>query len=435
MSGLLPAFLASAQGLGLGSGSRVLLALSGGLDSTVLFRLMAESGLSFAAAHVNYGLRGADSDADEAFCRALCEENGVSCYVCRAAEEMRLRPPGLSVQEAAREIRYRFFGELCAAHGFTHIVTAHHANDAAETFFINLLRGSGIQGLRGIPAVNGAVVRPLLAFPRKDLEAFAAERGLSHREDASNQKDAYLRNRIRRHVWPAVEGAAAGALPRLAATMERLSREAELLDVLLAAHFPADTARTDMAAVLYFPEGLRATVLFRRFQKLGLSYAQAQELAAALTGIPGKMFLTPGHRLLVDRGAILAEALVPGEEAELLLYENGHIPGYTVSVVPVSDARPDGDAASAFLDADTLSFPLSWRKIRRGDAMVPLGMKGRKKVSDILTDSKTDRFAKERLHVLCSGDEIVWLEGRRPADSSKLTAQTCRVLCIIPEKL
>lgn len=433
MSNLLPRFQQAIARLGITPQSRVLLALSGGLDSTVLFHLLKAARIPFAVAHVNYGLRGADSDADQAFCENLARQNGVACHTYAARPEMERGQGPKSVQETAREIRYRFFGELCAGHGFTHVATAHHANDSAETFFINLLRVTGIKGLGGIPGHNGRLVRPLLGFTQEELVIYAGQNFFDFRKDTSNDTDNYLRNRIRHHVLPALEEAQDGALQRLARSMAFLERESALLDVLLAGHFPESLERTSLEALKAFPRELWATVLFKRYRPIHLSYGQAEDLAAACGGHAGKLFPTPSHRLLLDRGFILLETAAPAADAPVWINENGPLPGYRVSLVSSAAFGFTTDPRCAFLDADRLQFPLLWRMAQPGDTMQPLGMKGRKKISDILTDAKVDRFGKEKTHVLCSGNEIVWLEGMRIADSSKILPQTARILCIIPE--
>lgn len=429
------AFWSELKRLGIHSESRVLLALSGGMDSVVLFHLLKNARIAFSAAHVNYGLRGTASDGDEAFCRELCAQFHIPCFVYNAKAEMEARTH-TSIQEAARDIRYRFFNELLEKEGFNGIATAHHANDSVETFFVNLLRGSGAQGLGGIPDRNGEIIRPMLSFSKAEVEAYAQQNRLPFREDASNQKDDYLRNRIRHHVIPALNKTDPSAISRVQETMAKLSAEAELLSLLLQEKFPSTWDKTAISLFRAFPLSVRATVLFKRFQALGLNYSQAQDMAEALEGIPGKRFYTATHRLLIDREYIVAEPQETApKEAIFISNESIEIPGYKTVISSPSELELVKNSAYAYIDLNTLSFPLVWRAIEAGDSMVPMGMKGKKKISDILIDTKKTRFEKENLHVLCSGSEIVWLEGFRVSDSSKITAQTSRILCLIPEKL
>lgn len=422
--------------LGILPQNKLLLALSGGLDSIVLFHLLNGAKTLFSVAHVNYGLRNEDSSQDEAFCKDLCEKNGIPFFLYDAKSEMENRGSKISLQEKAREIRYIFFHTLIEAEGFDYILTAHHAHDSVETFFVNLIRGSGIQGLGGIPDKNGKIVRPLLAFSKAEMEAYAKENGLLHREDVSNAKDDYLRNRIRHHIIPALEKADDAAVNRIQESMGRLSSESDLLTFFMDQYFPESLAQTEKKTVMRFPEHLRATVLFKRFQSLGIHFSQAEDMALTLQGIPGKQFITPSHRILMDRDFIYAEEINGSDEETTILDDiHGKIKGYQLSVIPKEEFSISTEKNEAYLDIEKLTFPLIWRKIENGDYMIPFGMKGRKKISDILIDTKKTRFEKENLHVLCSGDEIVWLEGFRINDSSKITDTTCRVLCIIPEKL
>lgn len=414
------------------SDATLLLAFSGGADSTALFHLLRESGIPFSAAHVNYGLRGEESQNDEAFCKALCKAHSIPLYLYGAADEM--KSSGASIQEKARTIRYRFFNELVADNGFNFILTAHHSGDSIETFFINLLRGSGVNGLSGIPEKNGNIIRPLLHFSKAELTAYLHQMGQGFREDASNGKDDYLRNRIRHHLLPSMEKVNSLAGERVLQSMEHLSADSALLGYFIAREFPVSIDKTAIETCLKFPAELRAPLLFQRFRSIGLQAAQALQLAVALEGIPGKQFYCGNHRMLIDREYILAEEITPAEMPDILIDETDlSIPGYSLQVIPTEEAKPLMGGTGFLLDMDTLKFPLRWRKILPGDSMIPLGMKGRKNISDILIDQKTDRFSKEKLHVLCSGDEIVWLESFRISDSSKITAHTSRVLYIFPE--
>lgn len=428
------AFWQEIKGLDMKPDSRILLAFSGGEDSTVLFHLLVQAKLSFSAAHVNYGLRGLASEEDERFCSACCAQYGIPFYVYQAKEEMKASE---SVQVTARTIRYRFFEELVLKEGFDFVLTAHHGNDSVETFFLNALRGSGAQGLGGIPAKNGKIRRPLLAFPKKEIQRYAQTHKLSFRVDQSNLKKDYARNALRIDVVSALEALEPLAVERLQQSMHFLKQEAELLNTLLAQKWEPSLAYTAKEIVLAFPENLRATVLFKRFQPIGLNYSQAQDLALALDGIPGKLIYTETHRILLDRHAIVSEEKKSPEKDEALpvTLEKLQIPGYSVRLEPIDHVQILKDASCAFLDFETLRFPLVWRKVNLGDAMVPLGMRGKKKISDIWIDTKKSRFEKEQFHVLCHGNEIYWLEGFRISDSSKITEKTSQVLCILPEKM
>jgi tRNA(Ile)-lysidine synthase len=415
------------------SEKKPLLALSGGLDSVVLFHLLRGAKVDFSVAHVNYGLRHEASDGDERFCRELCQKNGIPFFLYDAKAEMKIADKG--IQETAREIRYTFFRTLCLTENFTQILTAHHANDSAETFFINTLRGSGIEGLRGIREENGNILRPLVSFSRRELEEYAEQNHIDYREDASNAKDDYLRNRIRHHVIPAMETADAKALERITDTIGNLSHEADLLDFFMKSAFPESISSTEKAKFLSFPGELQPTVIFKRYQHIHLTYSQAEDISVALYGTSGRQFFTSTHQILVDRDLVLAEEITEMVMEELSINQYDQIPGYHISTIPISEFELDKNPFCAFMDAGKVAYPLVWRLVKNGDSMVPFGMKGRKKISDIFIDSKLDRHSKARRHVLCSDDEIVWLEGYRINDSSKITGQTSRVLCIIPEKL
>ncbi len=259
--------------------------------------------------------------ATKRFCRALAQENGVPFMPTCGQGRDGAAPGGVSTQELAREIRYRFFSELCREHGFTHIATAHQTNDSAETFFVNLLRGTGIQGLGGIPAQNGRVVRPASGFyPRgTGKPGHRKPLGLPHGRFQRKGRLPAQPHPPPRVARPGTYGGGVLGAPR--AQHGPFGQRIALCRMrLLAQHFAAHAERTDKAALSAFPKELWPTVLFKRFAGLGLTYSQPKDLAEAWEGMPGKQFLTPTHRLLVDRAWVSAEPLPVKTEEETVLF-------------------------------------------------------------------------------------------------------------------
>jgi tRNA(Ile)-lysidine synthase len=418
---------------GITASSKPLLALSGGVDSSVLFHVLCSLQIPFAAAHVNYRLRGKDSENDEAFCRALCQNHQIPFHVLHAPAELKNQS---CIQEKAREIRYSFFESLIREHHYTHILTAHHTDDSVETFFINLLRGTGIQGLKGIPESSGNRVRPLIRCTKAEVIRYAAEHNISYREDVSNPKDTYLRNRIRRHVIPALEKAETGAIRSISESLDKVVSESDLLEFFLSRYREASADSVSKEQISALPEKLRAVFLFRFFQPYGIRFSQAETLAGLLHTVSGKKVITAGYRIWAERKRFIAIPLASEKETALVLDEDDiQIPGYKTEIKPVEGFTINPDPRMAFLDVERLEFPLIWRKWEPGDQMIPLGMKGKKNISDILIDCKLEMKDKENVHVLCSGEQIVWLEGLRIADSSKISEQTTRILAIMPENM
>lgn len=433
-STLLTDFQEVLKGFPLPEDRPVLLAFSGGGDSVALFHLLRLSQIPFAAAHVNYGLRAHESDEDARFCESLCAQFAVPFFLHECAAGTFSGKTG--IQEKARDIRYAFFRKLMWEHRFSGIFTAHHADDQAETVLLNLFRGTGMKGLSGIKPSHEDVYRPLLKFKKSELSAFLVSHGFTWREDSSNRKNDYTRNKLRNRILPLLYREFPSAFEAIAGTSARLQQDKSLLDYLLKFLLLSEENRISLSELSSIPISLRGTALFHLFSDYGLNPKSAEELAhAAQKGNAGKMIHTRTHRFLVDRECILISAADDSDESDVVwVYEHSpEIPGYQVKFIIPQDFGYFSDGRNAFLDADTLEFPLLWRNWERGDRMTPLGMKGSKKVSDMLTDAKTDRFKKDNTHVLLSGGNIVWLEGIRPADSSKITENTSRILAIISE--
>lgn len=412
---------------------RLLLACSAGIDSTVLAHIFASLQLDFRLAHANFNLRGAESRADREFVEELARKLKVKCYVKNFDTKSYVDKNKVSVQMAARELRYGWFRELLASGEADLLVTAHHADDVLETFLINLSRGTGLDGLSGIPASSGAIRRPLLPFGREPLAAFAQDRGLAWREDRTNDEWEYLRNRFRHGVVPALKEACPDILERLGRTQEYLRESRDLIDRYISAissevsRDEGDLIRFDAAALREL-KPLKAH-LFELFRAYGFTDWRA--VAALLEGETGREVLSATHRLLRDRGSLL---LKPVEPLEMDKYQ-----------VPLEEGRPplpirlslshtgqigETDRKILYVDKETLKEGLCLRKWRKGDYFYPLGMEGRKRVSKYFRDASMSRYEKEAQWILCSGDEIVWIVGRRADDRFKVSGKTSEIVKI-----
>ncbi len=414
---------------------RVLLAVSGGLDSVVLAELAYRANLDFALAHVNFGLRDAESDGDEDFVKILAERYGRPFFTKKMETKAFAQTHGLSTQLAARKLRYAWFDELLDAHGFNYLATAHHRDDALETLLLNLIRGAGLAGLAAIPARNGRIIRPLLAASREEIAQFAAKNGLAWREDRSNATDDYPRNFIRHRVLPLLRELNPNLTETAGQTLDQLAAARRLLEKSVEAVRQA-VWRTDGDAIFLALESLRQTpepllVLHELLRPLGFRYRQSAAIWAAAGGQPGKTFFSQIHTLTVDRHALV---ITPNRAVanEVFLIENPEgalqTPDFQLQFsfaeTPVFEKSP----AVACFDFEKLTFPLRLRRWQPGDWLCPLGMGGkRKKVSDLLVDLKVPRPLKNRVWVLISGSEIAWVVGHRLDERFRVTDATRRV--------
>lgn len=413
----------------------VLLAVSGGLDSVTLARLFRLQGWPFAVAHCNFQLRGAESDGDEAFVRALAAGWGVSFFVKKFDTGRFARQNGLSVQMAARRLRYAWFEEIREAHDFDSVVTAHHLNDSLETVLLNFARGTGLRGLGGIPARQGRVVRPLLFAAREEILAFAREQGLDWREDRSNAADDYARNYLRHHVVPHFLALNPNFLHTAARSLSRLRAAAANLDFFLKklGEISADGAyKIDKQKLMQLPapdEALRDLL-----KPFGFTAEQTRQMAAHPGEIGREWSAPTGARLLNDRGCFVVTAAhqTPAPlriEADDLLLK---LPdGTRLALTPAAAGAPFPDGREAVLvDADKLQFPLLLRPWQPGDAFQPLGMDGRhQKIQDYFTNHKVSRLDKERSWLLVNGDAaIIWLLGWRPDERFRIRETTRNAL-------
>jgi len=412
-----------------GPTDKILAAVSGGLDSMVMLHLLHAAGYQLAVAHVNFQLRGADSDQDEAFVQAQCHRLALPCFTTRVDTEEFVKKHKVSIQMAARTLRYQWFAEVAAANGFTRIATAHHADDQVETILMNLVHGQSLEGLTGIPVRNGDVIRPLLFATRTEIEQYAATHQIAWREDASNQTGHYLRNQLRLDVVPLLQK----INPNLTATMQRAQGLAqaewrflnEALERWKATHVQEQGEEWKLLkADLNGPDAV--AILFHLLRPRGFNLAQCEDLVQALEGQPGKRFLSENFQAVIDRDGVWVGPLPAANGAVEIARGTTEVTLGTRHLA--FDWQPSAeipvDVNRACLDLDQLAFPLVWRKWQPGDRFVPLGMLGEKKVSDYLVDAKVPALEKDRVTVLVSGNRVVWLVGHRIAHPARITPTT-----------
>ncbi|MEO8087054.1 MAG: tRNA lysidine(34) synthetase TilS [Bacteroidota bacterium] len=419
-------------------GEGILLAVSGGVDSVVMAELFHRCKFRFAIAHCNFQLRGDESVADEKFVRQLAVKYDVSFYCTHFDTKFFSETHKLSIQETARKLRYDWFAEMLFKHQYDSIATAHHFNDSIETFLINLLRGTGVSGLRGIQPVleNPRTIRPLLFAKKTDLESFAQKEKISFRLDHSNETDLYLRNRIRHHLMPVLLQLNPQFDKVMERTIQNLAFAESMVDETVVRNYLTGFDRTDEKATLtlhlkelkkhkYPLEMLHAIV-----QSFGFNFSQVEDIWQALT--PGKQVFAGDFVLTADRQKLILSK--HHSNANLLQYletkdTNFHADAFHLSLnsihKPVKTKYTIPASANTYvLDKDKLKFPLIIRKWEKGDAFYPLGMTRRKKISDFLTDKKVSRPDKEKTCVLLSGEEIICLVGHRIDDRFKVTEKT-----------
>lgn len=408
---------------------RVLVALSGGADSVGLLLVSRELGYTVESAHCNFHLRGTESQSDEEFVRRLCQRLDIPLHVCEFDTTAYAHSQGMSIEMAARELRYGWFDQLCQERGISNVATAHHADDNVETLLLNLVRGTGLQGLCGIPPRNGRVVRPLLCVGRNDIVRYLEQKGQDYVTDSTNLQTDFTRNKIRLEVLPLLRQLNPAADANLQRCIENLAEVQKVyrasVDALTAAALDGPS-ELDIATIMRAPSPL--CVLHELLAPLGFGRAQVVDILRSIHHT-GCCFHSSTHRIVVDRQQLLIDT-----KDEVAASADDDMPSVDAllhsEIVPyVPEFRFEHTAEKAYFDADLLAGRLlSLRHPRRGDRLRPFGMKGSRLVSDLLTDLKLSRLEKERQWLLCAGDDIVWVVGRRASDLYRVTSSTRRVI-------
>jgi tRNA(Ile)-lysidine synthase len=420
----------------------LLLAVSGGMDSSLMTDLFSKTVFKFGIAHCNFSLRGTESDEEEDFVKNLAEKLGKKFHSKRFDTKKFAEENKLSIQEAARELRYNWLNTLCDEFHYSKIATAHHLDDSIETFFINILRGTGPAGLRGIPVKNARVIRPLLFAKKSEIEHYAKEEFLQYRNDSSNNSDDYLRNRVRHNLLPVIKENAAG----FESNMQKLMHEMTFIHAFTMEkmkEWKKMHVKEEKSGNLLVPiraitkEADPASFLSTFLYALGIKGLDCQKILYAET--PGKIFSSSGHEILMDR-----LNLVIRNKEDKKLYENNEfiLPGLPSKIKvgekqiyihleePEKKHKETTEREIQYVDGDELSLPLTIRPWKAGDYFFPLGMKGKKKISDFYTDIKLNRFEKDKTLILLSGKNIVCILGHRIDERYKIKATTKNILTI-----
>jgi tRNA(Ile)-lysidine synthase len=422
-------------------GDPVLLAVSGGVDSMVMLQLFIENNFRFAVAHVNYGLRGKESEEDEKLVRRITEKNGRAFFSTRLNPVSEAAEKKISLQMAARDLRYGYFETVRKENGFHRIATAHHLDDSVETVLLHQFRGTGIHGLKGIPAINGKVIRPLLCFFKEEVVELAREKKLAYREDASNEEGEYDRNKIRLYIIPAIEKHFPAFKKSFAENIEKWREAGQLYDESLGRWLKKTAEPQGAETRISIPKlklsPAEKTILFESLKHFGFNANQVNQMIAATE--PGKKFESETHRLIKDRNQLIVSEKKQSalshwvvEQADRQLKTEKFI--LQLSAKEVKNFTLPADSSIGCLDKSRLEFPLLIRRWRKGDYFYPLGMKKKKKkISDYLVDRKVAVSEKENIWVVQSGNHIACIIGERIDDRFKVTPLT-EVVYVIEKK-
>jgi len=416
-------------------GKKLLLATSGGLDSMVMVDLFHKLSFDIAIAHCNFQLRGMESFGDQNFVQNYAEANVIKLFLTQFDTEAFAKDYKLSTQVAARELRYSWFYELLETENYDYILTAHHADDNLETVLINLVRGTGLDGLTGIPPQNDKVIRPLLAFSRAEIEQYANDNALQWREDSSNASDKYLRNKIRHHLVPVIKDLNSDFLSSFQKTQKYLQESQSMVDdasflvYQQVAKEKGTEVHFDLNQLLKLPN--YKSYLYHWFNEFGFS--AWEDIYDLIDSQSGKQVFSSEFRLLKNREYLILSPLNSEDENEEFFINKNqkqiNIP-LNLSFSKVADISTASNT-TIFVDEDKLWYPLVLRKWQDGDAFQPFGMDGKtKKLSKFFKDEKLSLIEKEKTWLLCSDNQIVWIVGKRQDERFKIKSTTNNILKI-----
>ncbi len=413
---------------------KLLIATSGGLDSMVLVHLLIQLPYQIAIAHCNFQLRGIESFEDQKFVQEYAEEQKIPFFTTIFDTKAFAKEYQLSTQVAARELRYNWFYELLETNKYDYILTAHHADDNLETFIINLSRGTGLEGLCGIPTQNEKVIRPLLVYPRAEMEAYADLHQVLWREDSSNASDTYLRNKIRHEIVPVLKENLPNLMQAFQKTQSHLQEAKTMVeDAMIMIYQQVATEKGDdihfnIQKLKQLPN--YESYLYQWVKEFGFTdWAAIAELVERQSG---KQVFSKDFRLLKDREVLILSPRLEPQAEEYFIVKGQQDVNFplNISFCKVTDISPESNS-SIFVDENKLVYPLQIRRWKQGDVFYPFGMKGQsKKISKFFKDEKLSLMDKENSWLLCSDNQIVWVIGYRSDERFKIEETTQQLLKI-----
>lgn len=400
---------------------KILVALSGGADSVALTRILITLGYHCEAAHCNFALRGEESDRDEDFVRNFCRSLNIKCHSIHFETRRYAAQQSISIEMAARELRYNWFSKICEESDCQVVAVAHHKDDSVETMLLNLIRGTGINGLLGIRPKNGNVVRPLLCASRQEVVAYLHRMNQTYVTDSTNLEDEYTRNKIRLNILPLMEEINPSVKDGLVKTSSYLNDISKIYQQAIKESIDRIfiTPEKEISIEKLMNEPAPQALLFEVLFPLGFNSTQVEEVYGSLNGQPGKRFISSQWQVVKDRDLLLIEKVKTANDKPQIIFEE---------VLLTKEFVIPKDKDTACFDANKFKGVISIRKWEKGDYFIPFGMKGKKLVSDFMTDSKFSLLKKEQQWVLSCNDQIAWLIGERTDNRFRIDDSTQKVI-------
>lgn len=421
------------------STQRILLAVSGGADSMLMLHLFVNAGFPIAVAHCNFGLRGPESDGDEQFVSDYCDQHNLACHIEHFNTTEFALQEGISIEMAARDLRYEWFNRLLDQHEYDYLATAHHQDDVIETFIINLSRGSGIKGLSGIQPKSNRIIRPMLFTKRTEIMEYCHQLSIAYRTDSSNLETVYKRNLIRQQILPLLEKVNPAFRKNAFKTIRNLHETEQLFQQRMSEIKAVVYSEDERGAMINIEKLLNhsplRTILFELTHPFGFQADQINDIIAALGRESGRKFFSNDHRLVKDREYLIISPTLEKQDTVFYIEEDCNKMSFPLPLSIEKIDKPSNFRFSTLphvvdLDLDQLIFPLILRHWHEGEYFQPLGMTGLKKLSDFFIDEKYSIPDKENTWILASGNQLVWIVGKRMDDRFKITPQTKRIMRI-----